>query len=68
MSIIDCNYSVTGSGPAIFLTHGVGGAEDAWRFITPKLKSMFTGPGKVKEGNIEALPRKQTLEELKENL
>ena len=37
MSIIDCNYSVTGSGPAIFLTHGVGGAEDAWRFITPKL-------------------------------
>ena len=42
MSIIDCNYSVTGSGPAIFLTHGVGGAEDAWRFITPKLNSMFT--------------------------
>ena len=26
------------------------------------------GPGKVKEGNIDALPRKQTLEELKENL
>ena len=42
MSIIDCNYSVTRSGPAIFLTHGVGGAEDAWRFITPKLNSMFT--------------------------
>ena len=42
MSIIDCNFSVTGSGPAIFLTHGVGGAEDAWRLITPKLKSMFT--------------------------
>ena len=42
MSIIDCNYSVTGSAPAIFLTHGVGGAEDAWRFITPKLKGMFT--------------------------
>ena len=42
MSIIDCNYSVTGSGPAIFLTHGVGGAEDAWRFIAPKLKDRFT--------------------------
>ena len=42
MSIIDCNYSVTGSGPAIFLTHGVGGAEDAWRFIVPKLKDKFT--------------------------
>ena len=42
MSIIDCNYSVTGSGPAIFFTHGVGGAEDAWRFIVPKLKDKFT--------------------------
>ena len=42
MSIIDWNYSVTGSGAAICLTHGVGGAEDAWRFIIPKLKSMFT--------------------------
>ena len=42
MSIIDCNYSVTGSGPAIFFTHGVGGAEDAWRFIAPKLKDKFT--------------------------
>ncbi|MBD1157622.1 alpha/beta hydrolase [Pelagibacterales bacterium SAG-MED17] len=42
MGIIDCNYSVTGSGPAIFLTHGVGGAEDAWRFIAPKLKDRFT--------------------------
>ena len=42
MSIIDCNYSVVGSGPAIFFTHGVGGAEDAWRFITPKLKDKFT--------------------------
>ena len=42
MSIIDCNFSVTGSGPAIFFTHGVGGAEDAWRFIVPKLKDKFT--------------------------
>ena len=42
MSVVDCNYSVIGSGPAIFLTHGVGGAEDAWRFIVPKLKDRFT--------------------------
>ena len=33
-----------------------------------RFDNMFTGPGKVKDGNIEALPRKQTLEELKENL
>ena len=42
MSIIDCNYSVTGTGPAIFFIHGVGAAEDAWRFIAPKLKDKFT--------------------------
>ncbi len=39
---IDCNYTVQGSGPAIFLTHGVGAAEDAWRFIIPKLVDKFT--------------------------
>ena len=39
---LDCHYSKTGSGPAIFLIHGVGGAEDAWRFIAPKLKEKFT--------------------------
>ena len=32
---VDCHYSITGSGPAIFLTHGIGAAEDAWRYITP---------------------------------
>ena len=39
---LDCNYSIEGSGPAIFLTHGVGAAEDAWRFIKPKLLEKFT--------------------------
>ena len=39
---VDCHYSITGSGPAIFLTHGIGAAEDAWRFITPKLSENFT--------------------------
>ena len=39
---LDCHYSINGSGPAIFLTHGIGAAEDAWRFITPKLSENFT--------------------------
>ena len=39
---IDCSYSIEGSGPAIFLTHGVGAAKDAWRLITPKLTKKFT--------------------------
>ena len=33
-----------------------------------RFDNVFTGPGKVKNGKIEALPRKQTLEELRENL
>ena len=34
---IDCHYSIIGKGPALFLIHGIGAAEDAWRFVTPKL-------------------------------
>ena len=33
-----------------------------------RFDNVFTGPGKVKNGKIEPLPRKQTLEELAENL
>ena len=33
-----------------------------------RFDNMFTGPGKVKEGNVEPLKREQSLEELKENL
>ena len=40
--VIDCHYSLTGSGPAIFLIHGIGATEDAWRFIVPKLSENFT--------------------------
>ena len=33
-----------------------------------RFDNMFTGPGKVKNGNIIPLPRKQSFEEMKENL
>ena len=33
-----------------------------------RFDNVFTGPGKVKNGKIESLPRKQTLEELSKNL
>ena len=39
---IDCHYSIIGKGPALFLIHGIGAAEDAWRFIVPKLSKHFT--------------------------
>ena len=39
---VDCNYSITGSGPPLFLTHGIGASENAWRFILPKLSKHFS--------------------------
>ena len=33
-----------------------------------RFDNMFTGPGKVKKGEIESLPRKQSLDEMSENL
>ena len=33
-----------------------------------RFDNMFTGPGKVKNGEVEALPRKQSIDELTENL
>jgi pimeloyl-ACP methyl ester carboxylesterase len=39
---VDCHFSQTGDGPGLFLIHGIGAAEDAWRFIVPKLTKNFT--------------------------
>ena len=39
---VDCHYSITGSGPPLFLTHGIGAAEDAWRFMLPELSKHFS--------------------------
>tara|TARA_Y100000741_G_scaffold315811_1_gene261851 strand:- start:68 stop:835 length:768 start_codon:yes stop_codon:yes gene_type:complete len=42
MTAVDCHYSITGNGPALFLTHGIGATEDAWRFMLPRLSKYFT--------------------------
>tara|TARA_S200000501_G_scaffold74165_1_gene66033 strand:+ start:698 stop:1474 length:777 start_codon:yes stop_codon:yes gene_type:complete len=74
---LDCNYSIIGSGPAIFLTHGIGAAEDAWRFIVPKLSKNFTvitydlrGHGKspVTNKNFSLEDLVLDLERIRENL
>ncbi len=39
---IACNYSLEGSGPPLFLIHGIGAAQDAWRLMTPALREHFT--------------------------
>ena len=41
-SEINCHYSITGNGPALFLMHGIGASEDAWRFVLPDLSKHFS--------------------------
>ena len=40
--VIDCEYTIEGKGPPLFLIHGIGAARDAWRFIVPILRDHFT--------------------------
>ena len=40
--VIDCEYTVEGSGPPLFLIHGIGAARDTWRFVAPVLSEHFT--------------------------
>ncbi len=40
--VIDCEYTVEGDGPPLFLSHGIGAARDTWRFALPRLKEHFT--------------------------
>jgi len=39
---MDCDFSVVGAGPPLFLIHGIGAARDAWRFVIPELQDHFT--------------------------
>jgi pimeloyl-ACP methyl ester carboxylesterase len=41
-NVVDYNFSQSGEGPGLFLIHGIGAAQDAWRFILPKLSEYFT--------------------------
>ena len=40
--VIECNYSIQGSGEPLFLIHGIGGARNLWRFMMPELEKHFT--------------------------
>ncbi|NNF78115.1 MAG: alpha/beta fold hydrolase [Rhizobiales bacterium] len=40
--VIDCEYTVEGDGPPLFLIHGIGAARDTWRFVLPTLAQHFT--------------------------
>ncbi|MCK0103939.1 alpha/beta hydrolase [Pseudohalocynthiibacter sp. F2068] len=40
--VIDCEFSVEGSGPPLFLIHGIGAARNTWRNAMPLLRTHFT--------------------------
>ena len=40
--VIQCEYTIEGDGPPLFLIHGIGASREAWRFIVPELRSEFT--------------------------
>ena len=42
MAAIDVDYTITGSGPAIFFAHGIGGRRSGWDDIIAGLEDDFT--------------------------
>lgn len=42
MTAVECEYTVAGDGPPLFLIHGIGAARDTWRFVVPQLTPHFT--------------------------
>ena len=42
MLAVDCSYEITGSGPAVFLVHGIGARKTAWNDVKSYLNNNFT--------------------------
>ena len=42
MTAIDCVHSIDGTGPALFLVHGIGSRRQAWNEVVSHLKDDFT--------------------------
>lgn len=75
--IIQCEHSVEGEGPALFLIHGIGAARDGWRFMVPLLREHFTcitydlrghGASPMPNGEFGLDDLVNDLEELREHL
>jgi len=42
MSAVKCAYEVTGSGPAVFLVHGIGARKSSWDGVKEQLEKNFS--------------------------
>ncbi|MBN33720.1 MAG: alpha/beta hydrolase [Rhodospirillaceae bacterium] len=70
MAAIDVDYTVTGSGPAIFFAHGIGGRRSGWDDIIAFLEDDFTCIRYDQRGHGESPvpPVPYSLDELVEDL
>ncbi|MBX2885102.1 MAG: alpha/beta hydrolase [Granulosicoccus sp.] len=42
MNAVDLSYEVTGSGPALYLVHGIGSRKATWNALVPTLSEHYT--------------------------
>ncbi len=54
MSSVECAYEISGSGPAVFLVHGIGARKNAWDGVKAQLEKDFTCIGYDLRGHGES--------------
>ncbi len=42
MSSVECAYTVSGQGPALYMVHGIGSRKTTWDGLVPELEKHFT--------------------------
>lgn len=42
MTSVNCSYQITGSGPALYMVHGIGARKSTWDAIVDGLKDSYT--------------------------
>ncbi|MEM7564596.1 MAG: alpha/beta hydrolase [Pseudomonadota bacterium] len=70
MSACEVSYSIEGSGPALYLVHGIGARKSTWNAIVDGLKDQFTCVSYDLRGHGDSpvLPTPYTLDDLVEDL
>ena len=70
MAAVDCDYKVTGQGPALYMVHGIGARKATWKGLLSELEKQFTCVTYDLRGHGESpIPQPPyTLDELVEDL
>ncbi len=70
MSAVECSYQISGSGPALYMVHGIGARKSTWNDIIAALEDSFTCVSYDLRGHGDSPipPTPYTLEQLVEDL